>query len=177
MSSQNILAIRRFSAVMLWLIPAIAILSLVLPALYWIANIDVIWVGNNNLVIADNPPVDERRLVGMIAVTPALAAWLVALYQLLRLFQRFRAGAVFDLQSVKHLQAYSLFAGLTVVFTVAGSGARRWAQGEFSDAPLWTHIQISPEHWLLLFTAAIFYFVSFVIEEAKAYKDEADNYV
>ena len=178
MSSRNIHAIRRFSAAMVWVTPVIGVFSILLPALFWIADINVIWFGgNNNLVIADNPPVDGRRLVGVAAITPALIAWLVSLYHLFLLFQRFRGGAVFDLTSVMHLRTYALFAGLTVLFTVAGSGARRWAQGEFSDAPLWTHIQISPEHWLLIFTAAIFYFVSFVIEEAKAYKDEAENYI
>jgi len=177
MSSQNIRAITRLSTGMVWLIPIIGFFSLLLPALYWVANIDVIWFGDNNLVLADNPPIDERRLIGVVAVTPALIVWLMALIQLQFLFRRFRRGAVFDLTAVKHLQAYALYAGLTALLTVAGSGARRWAQGEFSDAPLWTHIQISLEHWLLIFTAAIFYFVSFVIKEAKAYKDEAEDYV
>lgn len=178
MSSRNIRAIRRFSAVMVWVIPVIGAFSILLPVLFWIADINVIWFGdNNNLVIADNSPIDERRLTGIAAIMPALIVWLVSLYHLFLLFQRFRRGTVFDLTSVMHLRAYALFVGLTALFTVAGSGARRWALGEFSDAPLWTHIQISPEHWLLIFTAAIFYFVAFVIEEAKAYKDEAENYV
>lgn len=178
MSSRNIRAIRRFSAIMVWVIPVIGVFSILLPALFWIADVNVIWFGgNNNIVIADNPPIDSRRLTGVVAITPALIAWLVSLYHLFLLFRRFRRGVVFNLTSVMHLRAYALFAGVTVLFTVAGSGATRWALGEFSDAPLWTHIQISPAHWLLIFTAAIFYFVSFVIKEAKAYKDEAEDYV
>ena len=177
MSNTKQKLIRQYSLLMMWFIPTIGLLSVLAAGLYWVANIDVIWFGNNNLVLAESVPLKERRLVGIAAVTPALIAWLVALYHLFAMFKDFHAGAIFNLWSIRHLRAYSLFAGLTAVFTVAGSGARRWAQGEFSDYPLWTHIQISPEHWLLIFTAAIFYFVSFALEWAKEYKDEADSYI
>lgn len=177
MSSYNIQQLRRFSTFMLWIIPVIAFFSASLTAIYWGANVDVIWFGDNNIVIADNPPIDGRRLVGVLAVAPALLVWMIALYRLFLLFRQFRRRIFFDLVAVKHIRAYSLYSGLTAVFTVAGSGARRWAQGEFSSAPLWTHIQISPEHWILVFSATIFYFISFAIEEAKAYKDEAESYV
>lgn len=177
MSNTKQRRIRQYSLCMMWLIPAIAFLSVLAPTLYWLGDVNVIWFGDSNLVLAENPPLKDRRFVGVIAVAPALTVWLIALYQLFAMFRNFHAGSVFALSTIRRIRAYALFAGLTALLTIAGSGARRWAQGEFSDQPLWTHIQISLEHWLLIFTAAIFYFVSFALEWAKDYKDEAESYI
>lgn len=171
-------AIDRFSLFIMAVIPAIAFFSVLLTGLYWGAGVNVIWLADStNLVLAETPPHAERRTAGLIAVTPALAAWLYALWNLFQMFRDIRKGAIFNIWTIRRLRAYSLFSALTALFTVAGSGARRWAQGEFSDMPLWTHIQISIEHWLLAFTALIFYFVACVLEWAKEYKEEAESYV
>lgn len=175
---KNRRTIRRFSFAMMAVIPAIAFFSILLTGLYWAAGIDVIWFTNStNLVLAETPPHAERRIIGLLAVTPPLAAWLYALWNLFRMFRDIREGAIFNIWTIRRLRAYSLFSALTAVFTIAGSGVRRWAQGEFSDMPLWTHIQISIEHWLLIFTALIFYFVAYALEWAKEYKEEAESYV
>jgi len=164
--------------VMMWLVPIIGFLSVLAPILYWVADINIIWFGDgNNIVLANTPPVDNRRLVGVIAVAPALIVWLIALHRLFLMFKKFRAGAVFNLSTIKHLRGYAFFAGMTAILTIVGSGPRRWAQGEFSDYYFGSHTQISLEHWLLVFTAAIFYFVSFALEWAKEYKDEAESYI
>lgn len=179
MSSQK-QAIARITGFMLILIPVIAAITAALYVIYWVAGTNVIWFGPDNahnLVIYDAAPIAERRLVGILATGPAVISWLIALAHLFFLFRGFQGGAFIDTKAARRLRGYTFFAALAVLLDVAGSGARRWSQGEFSDAPLWTHIQISPEHLLLIFTAAIFYFISFILEYAKAYKDEAESYI
>ncbi|GJL95739.1 MAG: hypothetical protein DHS20C05_21440 [Hyphococcus sp.] len=179
MSSQKKM-IQRIAGIMQVIIPLIGIFSAGIHLVYWGASENVIWFGPDNahnLVIHDNPPMEGRRLVGIIATSPAVIVWLVALAHLFFLFRRFQQGHFIEPKVVSHLRGYTLFSVIAALLDIAGSGARRWAQGEFSDQPLWTHIQISPEHFLIVFSAAVFYFVSFVMGYAITYKDEAESYV
>ncbi len=179
MSSQKMM-IRYIAGGMQVFIPLIGVITAALYFIYWGVSENIIWFGPDNahnLVIHENPPMPGRRLIGIVATAPALIAWLVALTHLFILFRRFRQGHFIEPKVVAHLRGYTLFSVIAALFDIAGSGARRWAQGEFSDQPLWTHIQISPEHFLIIFSAAVFFFVSFVMGYAITYKDEAESYV
>lgn len=162
------------STVMLAGIPLLAATSVALVAVYWVGGVNVL--GDQILVIADTTPVRGRQGIGLIAALPGLTARLAALAYLFRMFQGFRRGMLIDQRTVARLRGFSLFSGLAAFFDVAGSGARRWAQGEF-DGPVWTHIQIASEQQAILFSSFVFYVVSFALAEANAYKEEAESYL
>lgn len=160
---------------MLALIPLIALVDVALTGLYWGAGVNQL--GDYFLVIAETPPPEARRLAGLLAVAPAVLAWLWALTQLFQLFWGFSRGVVIGERTVRRLRGFALFTALTAAFDVAGSGVRRWAAGEFDGSPFFSHIQLTTEHLALIFTAMVFYLVSFALVEATAYKDEAESYL
>ena len=166
--------LRRFSAAMLLVIPVIAALAVLIPAVYWWGG--VYNVGDNTIVLAETPPREGYAWFGWLVGLPSTLAWLYALYRLWRMFDSLRTELFISDAAARDLRAYSLFTILTVAFDVATSGARRWAMGEFDNAPLYTHININIDHFTLLFTAAIFLIVSMVMVEANRYKAETEQY-
>jgi len=159
---------------MLFLVPLLAVTSVLLFCVYWIADIWVI--GDHVLVISSGPALPERRLVGLFAGLPGLAAWLVAMFYLSRMFRAFAQGVVVDARIVTYLRLFSLFVAVSAVCEVVSSGARRWARGEF-DGPIWTHIQIASEQQAILFSALVFYLVSHALAAGEAYREEAESYL
>ncbi len=166
--------LKRTSLAFLWLIPLIAFLAIAMPVTYWGFGSYNFW--DNTLVLAEAPPREGARLLGLLVGVPSTAAWLYALYRLHRLFRHFHKGEFVDGRTARHLRAFSLFTMVAVTFDIITSGARRWAMGEH-DAPFWTHININTEHMALVFTASVFLVVSFVLIEAERYKTETEQYL
>ncbi len=168
--------VRAASLVMMAFLPIVALAQLFLLVLYWAYDLTLLAWGSTTVEIFDLPPVPERRLVGIAAITPAFLLWLAALAHLFLLFRRFARGALIDLSTVRRLRGYALFAGLATLADILLSGARRWSQGEFSDQPLWTHIQVSDHAYAMLFTTAVLFLVSFALEEGDAFREETERY-
>ena len=134
-------------------------------------------LGSRFIVFAENPPHAERHLYGLVASLPALGCWLYSMWRLFRMFVEFRTGPLVADKTIKHLRAFSFFSFLAVVAGFLLSGVMRWAAGVFDDAPLWTHLGFSTTHAAVLFTSAIIYVASFIVEEGYAYKRETTEYI
>ncbi len=173
-SSRTRIWLRRTSIAMLWIIPVIVLIAAAILLVYWGFGINNI--GDNTLVLFDTPPRPGARLLGFAVALPSLLAWLYALYRLRRMFLRFSHELFVDRAAALDLRAFSLFTIIAVIFDIVTSGARRWAQGLFDNAPLWTHININAAHLSHIFTAVIFLIVSFVLLEAERYKTETEQY-
>lgn len=158
-------------------IPLIALAQVGLMTAYWGFDANVLAWGSTNIVIEPAPPVSERRWTGIAAVAPPTLVWLAALSQLFLLLRGFSQGALIDAAGVRRLRNYALLAGLATILDIAGSGARRWALGEFSGEPLWTHIQIPAHVSAMIFTTLIIFLVSFALEEGYAFREETERYL
>lgn len=161
---------------MMTFLPIVALAQVFLLVAYWGFDATVLAWGSTTVELYDVPPVPERRLIGLGAVLPAFALWLAALVHLFLLFRRFARGALVDVSTVRRLRFYALFAGLATLADILLSGARRWSQGEFSDQPLWTHIQVSDHAYAMIFTTAVLFLVSFALEEGDAFREETERY-
>ncbi|QLC23717.1 hypothetical protein HFP57_00830 [Parasphingopyxis algicola] len=173
-------AVRAASAVLTVLIPFFALLAISGVVLFWgfgVHRIGNAALGENFIVLLDQPPVPERRLYGLVATLPALLFWLYASWRLFLMFRAFHTGPLIGPVTIRHLRAYALFSALAVLSAFLLSGVMRWALGQFDDAPLWTHLGFSVTHGLMLFSSAILYVASHVIEEGYAYRKETEEYV
>lgn len=172
---------RRFvlaaSAALMAAIPLIAIAQVALLIAYWGFDIHVVAWGSTNIVFEPAPPLAARRWIGIAAVSPPMLVWLAALAQLFMLLRGFSQGALIEAAGVRRLRNYALLAGLATILDIAGSGARRWALGEFSDAPLWTHIQIPAHVSAMIFTTLVIFLVSFALEEGYGFREETERYL
>lgn len=172
--------LRAASAGFIIAIPVMAVTAIAGVIAYWGLGLDRLGnasLGENFIVFAVNAPVPERRAYGLIATLPALLLWLYSMWRLFVMFLRFHTGRVIGLETVRHMRAFSLFAFLAVMAGFLLSGVMRWAMGVFDAAPLWTHLGFSTTHAAVLFTSAVVYVASYIIEEAYAYKRETEEYV
>jgi Protein of unknown function (DUF2975) len=172
--------LRAASVCFLVLIPLLAAAAIAGIVVYWGFGIDR-WgnatLGQNFIVLTDRPPVPERQVFGLLASLPALVLWLYAMARLFVMFRSVGAGKVMALDTIRHLRAFALFSALSVVAGFALSGVMRWAIGEFDDQPLWTHLGFSVTHASVLFTSAIIFVASHIIQEGLEYKNEVEEYV
>ncbi|MBL4871294.1 MAG: hypothetical protein JKX72_10110 [Robiginitomaculum sp.] len=157
------------------LIPLMALFLLVGLVLYW--GFDVRILGKNFIILADQGPVPERKVYGALASLPATLLWVYALWRLFLLFFNFQIGKLVNEKTISHLRCFSLFSLLSVTSGFLLSGVVRWAMGVFDNEPLWTHLGFSDTHGAVLFSAAIIYVVTHIIEEGFAYKKETKEYV
>ncbi|WDI33115.1 hypothetical protein PUV54_07885 [Hyphococcus flavus] len=161
-------------------IPFLAFLAVAGIAAYWGFGVDR-WgndfVGENFIVIAEHPPVPERRLFGLAAILAPLTFLLLGFWRLFQLFLTFHDGRLVASGTINHLKAFSVFSSLAVLTSFMFSGVMRWAMGVFDNAPLWTHLGFSTTHAAVLFTSAIVYAATHIIEEGYAYKQETKEYL
>jgi len=172
--------VRAASAGFLMAIPLLAILAVSGVFIFWGLGQNTLGndaLGSEFIVLAENPPHAERRFYGLIASAPALLFWLYSMWRLFRMFLDFRTDSMIADNTIKHLRAFSLFSFIAVITGFLLSGVMRWAAGVFDDAPLWTHLGFSTTHASVLFTSAIIYVASFIVEEGYAYKREAAEYI
>lgn len=172
--------LRPASVVFIILIPLAILLALAALITYWGFGIDRVHsgvFGDNFIVLADRPPIADRRTFGLLASIPALLLWSAAMWNLLIMFVNFNRGILIGVEMVKHLRAFSLYSFLAVIAGFTLSGAMRWAMGVFDNAPLWTHLGFSTTHASILLTSAIIFFASHMIEEGYRYKQETEEYV
>lgn len=165
----------RLSGAMRLVIPAIGFAALFAPVIYWWAG--VYNVADNTLVLAATPPREGFAWFGWLVGLPSTACWLYALYRLWRFFSVLQRERFINRDAAVDLKFFSFFTIAAVIFDVLTSGARRWAQGEFDNAPLYTHINLNSEHATLVFVAMMFFTVALVLEEAHRFKDETEQYL
>ncbi len=156
-------------------IPLMAIFLVGGIILYW--GFEVKIIGDNFITLAGQGPIPERKLYGVLASLPATLFWLYALWRLFLLFFNFQIGKLVNERTISHLRYFSMFSLLSVTSGFLLSGVVRWAMGVFDNAPLWTHLGFSNMHGAILFSAAIIYVVTHIIEEGFAYKEETKEYV
>ena len=155
--------------------PLIALCALIGPLVYWFGRMNVI--GDNFIVFASAPPRPGAEVFGYLTGAPTSVLWCYALYRLWRLAGRLASDPFVDERGARDLQMFALFTILATVFDIATSGARRWARGEFDDAPLYSHINLNTEHMTLIFTSVIFYGVSFILVEGARLRRETESYL
>lgn len=155
-------------------IPLVAILIIVGVVSYW--GFGRAGFGDNFIILADQPPVADRRVFGLLAALVPTGLMLCSLW---RLFQMFTVEnrSLMGPTTVGHLRGFSLFSVWTVISAFLLSGVMRWAMGVFDNAPLWTHLGFSVTHAAILFGAFIIYVATFLIEEGYSYKQETQEYV
>lgn len=172
--------VRLASLGFLIVIPLLAAIVILGVVAFWGFGLDRLGnatLGANFFVLAEEPPVPERRIYGLLAVLPVAALWLYAMARLFAMFWQFRRGEVMAVTTIAHLRSFALFASLSVIAGFLLSGVMRWAMGRFDDAPLWTHLGFSGTHAAVLFMAAIMFVASHIVEEGYAYKRETEDYV
>ena len=158
----------------LGVIPLFALLIVAGVVSYW--GFGVAGYGDNFIILADEAPVPERRIYGLIAALAPTGLMLGALWRLHQMF--LNAGDnLMGQTTVTHLRSFSLLSIWTVVTAFLLSGVMRWAMGVFDNAPLWTHLGFSVTHAAILFGAFIVYVATYLIEEGYAYKREIEEYV
>lgn len=172
--------IRVFSYIFLVLLPLLAIWLITKDILYWgfgIERLNSDLLGQNFYEIYPNPPVAERQLYGGLAAIPVLILRLLSLWYLWRMFRNFVRGHIMIETTVYHLKQYAKYSVFSVIAFFFLSGVRRWGIGEFSDMPLWTHLQLNPHETVLIFTSAVIYVAAQVIDQGNRYKAETESYV
>ena len=172
--------VRGASAGFLVAIPLLMLVATASVVVYWGFGLNRLGndvLGQNFIVLWDQPPVAERRVYGLLAVLPALGFWLFAMQRLFVMFRNFYAGRTVGLETIRLLRSFALYSAIAVMAAFAFSGVMRWAAGQFDDAPLWTHLGFSATHAAVLFTAAIVFVASHIIEEGYEYKKETEEYV
>lgn len=172
--------IRLASRIFLVLTPLIAALALAGVVLFWGFGVERIGndaLGRNFIVLFEDAPLPERRIYGLGASLPVLFFWFCASWHLFAMFHNFLAGQLVGLATVRRLRAYARYSALAVLSAFALSGVMRWALGYFDDAPLWTHLGFSVAHAAMLFSSAIIYVASHIVEQGYAYKKETEDYV
>lgn len=172
--------IRLASRIFLVLIPLIAALALAGVILFWGFGVERLGndaLGRNFIVLFEDAPLPERRLYGLLASLPVLFFWFYASWHLFAMFRNFLAGQFVGLETVRRLRAYAVYSALAVLSAFVLSGVMRWAMGYFDDAPLWTHLGFSVTHAAMLFSSAIIYVASHIVEQGYAYKKETEDYV
>lgn len=172
--------IKLASYVFVIVIPLMGLWLITLDVAYWgfgIERFNSNILGQNFYVIYPNTPVIERQIYGGLAAIPVLLLRLLSFWFLWKMFYNFTRDKIFISETVYHLKHYAKFAVFGVIAFYFLSGIRRWAIGEFSNAPLWTHLQLNPHETAILFTSAIIYVASMVIEQGNRYKSETESYV
>ncbi|MEP3891336.1 MAG: hypothetical protein ABJN69_12830 [Hellea sp.] len=162
------------------LIPLMGLWLISLDVVYWgfgIERMNNAILGQNFYEIYPNPPVPERMIYGGLAAIPVLILRLISFWFLWKMFYNFARKQIMVSDTVYHLKQYAKFAVLGVVAYFFMSGIRRWSAGEFDRFPLGTHFQFHPHETSILFTAAIIYVASKIIEEGNRYKIETESYV
>lgn len=157
---------------------AIPILGLAIIAfflMFWGLGIDRL--GGNTVVIASAAPLPERRIIGLIAALVPSVLALQSLWHLFEMFRRIHRGDALTSKTVRSLRWFSTYACLAAISAIALSGVIRWAMGEFDDQPFWTHLQITPVHWAVLFMAGVTWAASSAIEDGIAMAREVQDYV
>lgn len=177
-TTQN--GIRLASHIFMVLIPLIACLALAGVILFWGLGVERLGndtLGRNFIVLFEDTPRPERRIYGLLATLPALFFWFCASWHLFAMFRNFLAGQLVGPVTVRRLRAYAVYSALAVLAAFLFSGVMRWAMGYFNDAPLWTHLGFSVSHAAMLFSSAIIFVASHIIEQGYAYKKETEDYV
>lgn len=162
------------------LIPLMGSWLIAIDIFYWgygIERLNNQFLGQNFYEIYPQPPVPERQIFGGIVAIPVLFFRLTALAFLWRMFYNFTRDKIHVGGTVFHLKYYAIFSVLGVIAFFCLSGVRRWATGEFSGYPLYTHLQFTPHETAILFTSAIIYVASKVIEEGNRFKAETESYI
>ncbi len=180
MESRHKKWVRIASLGFLILIPVLALLAVCAVFIFWGLGENTLGndaLGSRFIVFAENPPHAARQLYGLLASIPALGFWLYSMWRLFSMFMEFRTGPLIADKTIRHLRAFSVFSFLAVVAGFVLSGVMRWAAGVFDDAPLWTHLGFSTTHASILFTSAIIYVASFIVEEGYSYKRETAEYI
>ena len=113
---------------------------------------------------------------GLVAI-PVLVLRLISYAHLWLMFRNFTREDIHVSQTVHRLKQYAKYAAFGVVAFFFLSGVRRWGIGEFSNAPLWTHLQFTRHETAILFTSAIIYVAAKVIEQGNQFKAETESYV
>ncbi len=161
-------------------IPLLAIWMVGVEYAYWGLGLDRFgndFLGQNFYVIYPTPPIPERQIYGGLAALPVLICRLIALWFLWKMFFNFTKEKIMIGETVRLLRQYAKYSVFGVVAFFFLSGVRRWGIGEFSDMPLWTHLQLNSHEFAILFSSAIIYVASKVIEEGNKYKAETESYV
>lgn len=172
--------IRAASSAFLILIPLLMILTTAGVVLFWGFGIHRLGnenLGQNFLVLYGTPPVPGRELYGLLATAPILGLWFYAAWRLFAMFRNFLKGPVVGPETIRHLRAYARFSALAILASFLLSGVIRWALGVFDNAPLWTHLGFSITDAAMLFSSALIFVASHIIEQGYAYKKEIEEYV
>lgn len=180
MASRSMLGVRIVSLTFVVFTPLLALCATAGVIAFWGFGLDR-WgnaaLGDNFIVLADVPPVADRRIYGLLATLPPLILSLCAMAHIFALFLTFSAGNLVAQRTIQHLRAFSGYSALAVICGFLLSGVMRWALGVFNDAPFWTHLGFSVTHAAILFGAAIVYAASYIIEEGFAYRQELGDYI
>lgn len=161
-------------------IPYLGMWLISLDVAYWgfgVERFNSSILGQNFYEIYPNPPVPERQFYGGLAAIPVLALRLISLGFLWRMFYGFTRGHIMISGTVYYLKQYAKFSVFGVIAYFFLSGIRRWGTGEFDHSPLFTHFQFNPHETAILFSSAIIYVASKIIEEGNKYKAETESYV
>lgn len=161
-------------------IPYLSLWLISLDVAYWgygIERFNSAILGQNFYEIYPNPPVPERQFYGGLAAIPVLGLRLISFWFLWKMFFNFTRGNIMISDTVYHLKHYAKFSVAGVVAYFFLSGVRRWGTGEFDHSPLWTHFQFNPHETAIMFSSAIIYVASKIIEEGNKYKAETESYV
>lgn len=164
----------------LLLIPLMGLWLVSLDVVYWgfgIERMNNSVLGQNFYEIYPNPPVPERMVYGGLVAIPVLVLRLISFWFLWKMFYNFARNKIMINDTVYHLKQYAKYAVFGVVAYFFMSGVRRWGVGEFNHSPLWNHFQFNPHETSILFTSAIIYVASKIIEEGNRYKTETESYV
>lgn len=161
-------------------IPLFALWIIALPIIYWGLGLERLGndlIGQNFYEIYVNPPIEGRALYGGLSAIPVVLLRLVALWFLWKMFYNFIRGKILISDTVHHLKQYAKYSCLAVVVFFFLSGIRRWALGEFDDLLVFARFQLNPHETAILFSSAIIYVASKIIEEGNKYKAETESYV
>ncbi|MEO9543415.1 MAG: hypothetical protein ABJ269_15925 [Parasphingorhabdus sp.] len=142
---------------------------------YWGFGVDRL--GGNFIVFSGVVPIEERRVFGFLASSVPTIFVQIALWHLFMMFRQYSQTKLVALRTISHLRAFAKYSLLTVISAFLLSGVMRWAMGVFDDAPLWTHLGFSITHLVMLFSSAIIYIATYLIEEGYRHGQEIQEYV